>query len=34
VTGQFPLKCDQMVKFTDANAFVPVAATVCSNTGT
>jgi branched-chain amino acid transport system substrate-binding protein len=34
VTGQFPLKCDQMVKFTDTNTFVPVSATTCSNSGT
>jgi branched-chain amino acid transport system substrate-binding protein len=31
-TGQFPIKCEQMVKFTDGT-FQPVASTRCSATG-
>jgi len=32
-TGQFPIKCEQLVKFTDGT-FQPVASTKCSPTGT
>ncbi len=33
VTGQFPIKCEQIVKFTDGT-FRPVSGTKCSPTGT
>jgi branched-chain amino acid transport system substrate-binding protein len=33
VTGQFPIKCEKLVKFTDGT-FAPVAGTKCSTTGT
>ena len=33
VSGQFPLKCDQVVKFTNGT-FQPVSATKCATTGT
>ena len=32
-SGQFPIKCEQMVKFTDGT-FQPVSQTKCSTTGT
>ena len=33
VTGQFPIKCEKLVKFTDGT-FTPVAGTKCSTSGT